>query len=246
MSYIAKLLAVFVALASMSVTHAIPIIYFGEDLDPGNTLPSGGNAEGAHNDFLSSISGVGTETMEGFAPGTTAPLSLNFVGSAGSISADLSGSFTNPPLDAVWDAPFDGRFAISGTQYWQTSDAFELLFSDPISAFGFFATDGGDGPGQLTLLLGIAGGGETEVVVPHTVSVSANGAVMFFGFTDLTETYTSISFLNSDLGHDFFGFDDWTVGTATSVPEPGTLGLLGIGLFALVFMRRKQITVRDI
>ncbi len=32
----------------------------------------------------------------------------------------------------------------------------------------------------------------------------------------------------------------------TLVPEPGTLELFGIGLFGLLLMRRKQITVRDI
>ena len=32
----------------------------------------------------------------------------------------------------------------------------------------------------------------------------------------------------------------------TTVPEPSTLGLLGIGLFALVIIRRKQVLVRDI
>lgn len=224
---------------SSNVSTALPITYFGEDLDPGNTLPSGGSAEIAYNDFLAAISGAGTETMEGFAAGTTAPLTLDFAGSADSISAYLTGTFTRPPYDAVTVVPFDGRFAISGTNYFQTSDPFDLSFSDPISAFGFFATDGGDGPGQLSLRLGISDGGEIDLIVPHTVQESANGAVMFFGFTDFTTTFSSISFFNSDAGHDFFGFDDWTVGRAVTVPEPSTLALLSIGLLGFAFARRR-------
>ena len=212
---------VLAATAAINTTYADPTIFFGEDLNPGNTLPPNGDADTARSDFLDSIAGTGVENMDGFVAGTTAPLTLQFTGSSGPVTANLTDTGTRPPFNAVWGASFDGRFAISGTQFWQTAEDFQIEFSTPVSVFGFFATDGGDGPGQLTLHLTLSGGGTTDVLVPHSVGAFANGAVMFFGFTDSATSYSSISFLNSDPGHDFFGFDDWTVGT----PAPKSVAL---------------------
>ena len=231
-------IAIFFLLSLGQLAHAVPIFYFGEDLNPSDVLPPSGNATDARNNFLGAIVGAGTENMEGFTNGTSAPLTLQFTGSTGPITANLTGTGTGS-FDAVWNSPFDGRFAISGDQFWQTASIFDLNFSEPISAFGFFATDGGDGPGQLTLRLGITGGGTTDFVVPHSVGDPlANGAVFFYGFADAAVSYSSISFLNSDPGHDFFGFDDWTVGSPTAIPEPTTLALMALGVAGLGFRRK--------
>ncbi|NKB25192.1 MAG: hypothetical protein GKR87_12610 [Kiritimatiellae bacterium] len=47
-------------------TFAAPVIFFGEDLTPGGSVPPGGNAETARNDFLSNLIGTSTEGFESF------------------------------------------------------------------------------------------------------------------------------------------------------------------------------------
>ena len=86
-------------------------IYFGEDLNPGATVPVGGNAETARNSFLSGLSAdVQTEDFESFSVGESGPLALSFDGgSSGSIGATISG------VGEV-DDPCCGRFSTSGTK----------------------------------------------------------------------------------------------------------------------------------
>ncbi|MDP2962769.1 MAG: hypothetical protein Q8N54_08415, partial [Sulfurimicrobium sp.] len=65
--------------ASAYATHTV---YFGEDLGlgEGTRLLSHPNADAARASFFSNLVGVGTETLEGFATNTVAPLAVNFPG----------------------------------------------------------------------------------------------------------------------------------------------------------------------
>ena len=124
----------------------------------------------------------------------------------------------------------------------------QLDFSSPIDFFSILALDAEIGEAyRLSAYLG-----GNLVVLPFSTSVIGNfsiptssgpirenllgslgGAVFDRVLIDLTnndgpEVWDDIRF------------------NVVSVPEPGTLGLFGIGLFALIFMRRKQIPVRDI
>jgi hypothetical protein len=226
--------ALSVLLSSTSI--ASPVTFFGEDLSTGDpNIGSLVNATTARNNFFSNLTGVGTETFDSYA---STPASVSF-GAAG--TATLSGGTLASLNDGA------GRFPVSGSQYLNASTSnFSLSFSNPISAFGFFGTDVGDFGGQLSLTL-TGSNGVTQIVVPHTIGSggSTSGSDLYFGFDDLTNTYTSITFDNPSTV-DVFAFDNLSIGSlqqvTPSVPEPSTWAMMLLGFAGIGFMayRRKQ------
>lgn len=220
--------------------QAAPVTFFGEDGNPTGTTPiPHPNSDATSTSFLSHLTSPGVETFDSFANGATtvAPSFGN------GITATLNGG-------TILNTPGAGRFAISSPNYYEAdTSTFSINFSSPIAAFGFYGTDIGDFGGTLSLTLTDAGGHTSSLVVPASVgsggSQPENGSVLYFGFYNLSDTYTSIAFNNSNTS-DVFGFDNFTVGLEAqvnpSVPEPSTwatmiLGFAGIGFMAY---RRKS------
>jgi hypothetical protein len=205
-------------------------IYFGQDLGLGEGTPlpvaSRVQSTAAQNSFLSNLVGVGTETFEGFATGTGAPLALTFPGAG---TATLGGT-GNIATVAPGTTNGFGRYAISGANYWEVSGAFTIAFSDPVAAFGFWGVDIGDFNGQVTLTL--QSGGVVNLTVPNSTNI-AGGSVLYYGLIaeGAGELFTSITFGNTAAGTDVFAFDDMTIGSLQQVrptPEPGSLALFGL------------------
>lgn len=205
--------ALLLSLLFASASFAVPATFFGEDVGLGEftRLPAWPNSAGAEALFLSNLLGsVGTETFEGFADQTPAPLPVNFVGSG--VVATLTGNgFVNQVLDPN---TFAGRYPVSGDQYWESSDMFSIQFSEPVAAFGFYGIDIGDFSGQVILTL--QNGGTLDLVIPNTVN-GPGGSVLYFGFVDTEQSYTGVVLGNTAPGVDFFGFDDLTVATGAEI-----------------------------
>jgi hypothetical protein len=71
---------------------------------------------------------------------------------------------------------------------------------------------------------------------------SINGGGAFFGFVDFGQMISSVTF---NASNDILGFDDLRFGNSATDPgnpvsEPGTLLLLGLGLFGMGLVRRNK------
>jgi len=213
-------------------------IYFGQDLGWINN-DDATNSDTAHEAFVSNLTGVGTESFESYARGDTAPLSVDF-GIAG--IATLSGG---GEIETTYVGQGNGRIAYSGTQFWETSsNSFTISFSAPIAALGFYGVDFGDFDGQISATLG--GHNTATYEIPHLtggdVADNLNGSLLYWGIIE-TETFDSITFSNTGSSADYFGFDDFTIGSleqVTPVPVPAAVWLFGSALFGLVGFSRKR------
>ena len=225
-----KKLVLITLLALFSTTSQASLIFFGEDLAP-NT--SKANSEQANTEFLASLISAGTEDFESFANGSNGSLTVDF-GTAG--TATLSGS------GQIRNSSGSGRFATSGTKYWNTNENFTIEFSTAISAFGFYGTDIGDFAGQITLEF--LSGATTNITVSNTVN-APNASLLFWGIIDNANPFTKITFGNTN-SSDQFGFDDMTIAVAAQVvtnpiPEPTTLAIFALGLLGLRVRQLKKI-----
>jgi len=239
-----------VAVASLAPgAWAGTVTFLGEDLGSGDflapRLTSTPNADAAAAAFQSQLVGVGVETFESFADDTPAPLAVSFPGSAGNITATLTGAGR---VNTLTTGTLAGRYPISGDNYWETGDSFAVTFDKPVAAFGFWATDIGDFGGQVVLTL--TNGGTETINIGNTTGSSGTigGGVLFFGLLKTAgETFTSVTFGTTAGGFDFFGFDDFTVGDvgqlvgggSSVIPLAPSALLAGAGLVGLTALRRR-------
>jgi len=235
-------------------------IFTAEDLEPGEAVTAGVLA--ARTAFLSrldsTVQSFGFERPINAGAGPT--LGTTFAGSAGAITANLVGNIGQQVV-GMSEA---GRFntTAGGSQYWRvdstSNGSFSINFSRSISAFGFYATDVGDFGGVLSLDLTRSADNviETLLVRPqNSGSNIASGSLLFFGFADQNSEYSRVTFRSTGTlsTPDYFGFDDFVVADRgqirvptppTGIPEPGSLALVGLALFAAASVGKARKTLK--
>jgi hypothetical protein len=239
--------------------QASVIKYTGVNADAGGIVT--GAPVDKHDAFTSALTGVATEGFEGFDVGPVGSLVLDFreLTSPSTVTATAVLTTTKGAGEVVGGSTASARFNTTPTanasKWWSAYGSFTLDFTNaPISAFGLYATDVGDFGGRLTIDLLASNGDLVHDEVEVANSAGKNGSLLFWGFIDDAQSYTQITFGNTQFGQvgvtkDIFGFDDMTIGHVQpactvncgtvpdpvpggSVPEPTSLALAGLGLFA--------------
>lgn len=225
--------------------------YFGTD-ENGSSSTRATNVQSlaARAQFFTRLTGVTTESFEGYAAGTGAPLAIAFPGTG---TATLTG---NGAVASVTGTGTNGagRYAVTGTRYFEATSAtsgaptFAISFSDPVSAFGFYGTDIGDFGSQLSLRFTLVGGGFSTWTLPYTATngtdTGRDGSLLYAGFVG-ANAFTRVEFLGTS-SDDIFGFDDMTIANVsqvlppTTTPEPGTVALVAGGLVVLAGVVRRR------
>jgi hypothetical protein len=255
-----KLLAVAALMSAIGSVHAAPQIFFGAD-DVVGSLPANGFAATARKNYLEATSGNLLEAFETARPGTrpTAGSPLSVFGGSGSIAP-----LDDPLLSSVRNSSTAGRFNTTancvvgtGCSWWETSGSFQLKLSESVSSIGFYGTDFNDFKSTVTIQFQFDDGLPVlqtistlgEVVVP---AVGNTGGVLFFGYVSDAFKFNRVTFTvdqskardpNDASTFDFIGIDDLTVGqraTTQVVPEPLSLGLVGLGLGLMAATRRRN------
>ena len=206
------------------------VTYFGQDLQPNTSSPAviaHPNSDAANARFMARLtSGALTETFDTAATpaGQTTPFATTF----GTVPPQTIATFTGTgTVTANSNGQLNqGRFAISGNQFFKTDQNFSITFNAPQAAFGFYGTDIADVGGRLTVTL--MNGTQSTYMLPGTTGTAANGSVVFFGIVGsaLADQFSSVTFNHLGSGNDDFGFDNMTIATLAQViatPEPSTL-----------------------
>jgi hypothetical protein len=221
--------------------------------NPGVALSLIPNSSAAESSFKSQLTGVGTETFESYAAGTSTPLAIAFPGAG---TATLNGGGSVESVTSGFTNGF-GRYSVpslTSTKYWEVvagaAGNFDVNFSSTIAAFGFYGIDIGDFAGTLTIdLFDSANALVGSLVVPTAAQNVADGSVLYFGFiaANAGEQFTKVSFRTTTGTGDVFAFDNFTIGTQEqvcrencAVPEPGSLALFSLGLLGLGLARRRK------
>lgn len=231
---------------TVSASSASAQIFSGVDVGGGVGGPRV-NADAARAAWVAAAGSLcaTTETFEGFAVGTAAPINL-----ACGMQLTTTGAPVVSELNAVrsdQDAQIGYNTTAGGANFFRFSPDFSSTatltfdFGGARTAFGLFITGIQQEFGLTTVTWGA-----NSFLLPDTQGAPGVAGVQFFGFVAesgvTSVTFTTVA--NASVGRDILGFDDVQVGAASVVPEPGAWALLTTGLVAIagVGARRRRVS----
>jgi len=234
-------LAMLAGLVGASQAQAAIVTFYGADngAGPADARPFSDAAASA---FDAAIGAHGLIDFEGLPVGNFGSLGVGPGVTATLTNLDPSYSRISN-VDQHTPTPLGYNTTAGGNQFLQISPFFDdaaggsvtFSFASPIDAFGAYLTDSQvDFPGGITVTFS---DGTSQVL--SVAKNSDDGGVLFFGFTDFGASISSITYNTGATAdtRDLWGIDD--VRYATTVPEPGTLALLGAGAGFLLRRRRR-------
>lgn len=247
------ILAIGVALIP-GFANAAAVEFFGQDAGIGETSrpATTPEADGARASFLEQGNTAFIESFERFEDGAYPYRTPDGRWNGGSLSfSDGAGDASGAPMatmtttrGTVVDQPNGtngyGRYPTDGDKFFHTgAGQISLTFDRPIHGFGFDGIDIGDFRGELTIDI-YTGEKLLHAFTLDEVVGGEGGDVLFWGVFDGENPFTTVVFGNSnplENGEgDVFAMDGLTVVT----PVPAALPLLGSGIAALAWMRRRR------
>ena len=245
------IIGVGVALA-MSCQATIINTYVGVDTGAGlGPYPFSTAAQAA---FLAAIgSPSSTTTFESSAISSATPQTI------GAITFTCTGCLTTADpfaqgVHIVDSVPTEDGFNTTsgGTKFYRSTasgfggtNSLTLSFATPISAFGAYFV--GNETFYGTTSITFNDGAPQTFFLADTGNNTQNGPAggQFFGFRD-TVGINSITFTttNNATFRDLWAIDDILI-QGSGVPEPGAVGLTGLGLAVLLYLRRKHRGARN-
>ena len=179
-----------------------------------------------------------TETFEGIALGTIAPINLACGMRLTTVAAPIVGTLNQ--VTNVQDPQTGYNTTAGGANFFRFSPEFNstatltIDFGATSTAFGVYITGIQHGFGLTT-----ATWGANSFLLPDTQGAPGSAGVQFFGFVEAggvtSVTFTTVAI--PAVGRDIMGFDDLQV---NAVPEPGTVALMLTGLAALAGVARRR------
>jgi hypothetical protein len=228
-SFRALTLAIIALTFVSSQSRADLKIYFGGPDTNKAVLPTAlSTVTPARNTFLSTLSSYAVNDLESVASGANPTLSFSPVGITG--TTGFSNGVNSLAL-----------FSVSGSKFLYDTEGNQdyIQFDKPITAFGTYITQGGDGPANdfsIRLENSLLGTSKTLNIATLGPSAAFYN-VLFTGITD-TIGFDRISFIET---HDNDGllYDDLIVGNVAAVPEPTSMALATLAAASFAFSRRK-------
>lgn len=234
-----------VALSAAAVSANAAVIKFG-------AAYGAADATAAEAEFLSNSYNQVTETFDLFDASGKVVVAGNqqqsYVQTSNSFNT-LVGTFTNPagevnnggddflPDNLMIEDIDTGEFGRATPGQWlDSNDADHVIWdiaNGSFNAFGFYLSDANDQGASLVLSFV---DGTTETL--DLLSPLNNGNLMYVTLvSDVDFTGATLTFQNGEDQNDGWGIDNVTI---ASVPEPGTLALLGLGLAGVGIARRRK------
>jgi PEP-CTERM motif len=194
--------------------------------------------------FAAGSTAVSLEDFEGYTPAVNFNAAhLTGAGTFTPSGLPSSGSGTGNVEFSILDAatsPFSGRYNTTpgGDNWLDSNDITELTLAplNSITSLFFFIGDANDVGGALRLEITTAGGTTTW----NFPTAQPNGSLYFVGISDFSPgEITSIRLVQTNT-HDGYALDDFGTVSVGQTPEPGTLGLMGLGLVGLMARFRRR------